>query len=170
MLADSGYRVTLDGLGISGSRVGDLRTQVSRALIGQPPDLTVVLIGANDATHLTSLSDVRRRLEAAVRRLREAGSAVVVGTCPDMGAARALAQPLRSVVAWRGRQVAEASADAVTDAGGTPVDLAARTGPVFRADPGTMSRDAFHPSADGYGLWAMALYPAVAEAASQHAR
>jgi lysophospholipase L1-like esterase len=46
-----------------------------------------------------------------------------------------------------------------------PVDLAARTGPVFRADPGTLSEDRFHPSADGYDLWALALYPAVYDAA-----
>lgn len=170
MLADAGYQVMLDGLGVSGSRAADLRPQVSRALVRQRPDLTVLLIGANDATHLTALADVRRHLGDAVRRLRESGSAVVVGTCPDMGAVRALAQPLRAIVGWRGRQVADVSADAVTEAGGAPVDLAARTGPVFRADPGTLSRDAFHPSADGYGLWAMALYPAVAEAAAQHVR
>jgi lysophospholipase L1-like esterase len=36
---------------------------------------------------------------------------------------------------------------------------------VFRADPGTLSEDEFHPSPDGYQLWALALYPAVYEAA-----
>jgi lysophospholipase L1-like esterase len=36
---------------------------------------------------------------------------------------------------------------------------------VFRADAGTLCYDGFHPSADGYRVWAHALYPAVAKAA-----
>jgi lysophospholipase L1-like esterase len=36
---------------------------------------------------------------------------------------------------------------------------------VFRADAGTLCYDGFHPSADGYRVWAHALYPAVEQAA-----
>jgi lysophospholipase L1-like esterase len=50
------------------------------------------------------------------------------------------------------------------------VDLAEETGPVFRADAGTLSYDGFHPSADGYRVWAHALYPAVAQAAAAAGR
>jgi lysophospholipase L1-like esterase len=167
LLAATGRRVILDGVGVSGSRAADLRTQVSRALLHGRPDIAVVLVGANDATHVTSLDDIRRDLAAAVARLRDADVAVVVGTCPDLGAARAFAQPLRELVAWSGRRVAGAERDAVRAAGGVAVDLAARTGPVFRADPGTLSEDEFHPSADGYDLWALALYPAVYDAATR---
>jgi lysophospholipase L1-like esterase len=165
LLGATGRRVVLDGVGVSGSRAGDLRTQVSRALLHGRPDVAVILVGANDATHLTSLDAVQRDLSGAVARLRAAGTAVVVGTCPDLGAARAFAQPLRELVAWSGRRTGAAQREAVRLAGGVPVDLAARTGPVFRADPGTLSEDRFHPSADGYDLWALALYPAVYDAA-----
>jgi lysophospholipase L1-like esterase len=51
-------------------------------------------------------------------------------------------------------------------AGAVVVDLGARTGPVFRADAGTLCHDGFHPSADGYRVWAHALLPAVEEAAA----
>jgi lysophospholipase L1-like esterase len=44
------------------------------------------------------------------------------------------------------------------------VDLAAEAGPVFRADKGTLSHDGYHPSADGYRVWAHALAPAVRDA------
>ena len=166
LLAATGRPVVLDGAAVSGSRAADLHTQVSRALLHGRPDVAVILVGANDATHLTSLGAVQRDLGRAVERLRSAGVSVVVGTCPDMGAARAFAQPLRELVAWSGRRVGEAERAAVWRAGGVPVDLAARTGPVFRADPGTLSEDRFHPSADGYDLWALALYPAVYDAAA----
>jgi lysophospholipase L1-like esterase len=46
------------------------------------------------------------------------------------------------------------------------VDLALETGLVFRADAGTFSYDGYHPSADGYRVWAHALLPAVAAAAA----
>jgi len=65
--------------------------------------------------------------------------------------------------------VAAVSAAATQSAGGIAVDLAAQTGQVFRADPGTFCEDGFHPSADGYRLLAEALLPAVSEAATQPA-
>ena len=167
-LAHLGRRVRLAGVAIAGSGTGDLGPQVSRALLGRP-DVAVLLVGANDATRGTPLGAVRRNLTEAVRRLRATGVPVVVGTCPDLGAVRAFAQPLRSILAWRGRRVATASATATRDAGGVAVDLAVATGAVFRADPGTFSVDRFHPSADGYRLLAEALLPAVTEAAAERA-
>ncbi|MEO3775283.1 SGNH/GDSL hydrolase family protein [Micromonospora sp. B11E3] len=162
----TGRRVHLSSVGVSGSRSTDLATQVARALLGPRPDVAVVLIGANDATGLRRPAEAAAYLGAAVRRLREAGVEVVVGACPDLGAVRAIAPPLRQVVGWSGRRIARAQTVAVLDAGGTVVDLAAETGPVFRADAGTFCHDGFHPSADGYRVWAHALLPAVAAAAN----
>jgi lysophospholipase L1-like esterase len=167
-LGQAGNRVRLAGVAIGGSGTGDLGPQVSRALLGRP-DVAVLLVGADDATRGTPLAAVRQNLGDAVDRLRAAGVRVVVGTCPDLGAVRAFAQPLRMMVAWRGRRVATASAATTVDAGGVPVDLGRATGPVFRADPGTFSQDRFHPSADGYRLLAEALLPAVTDAAAERA-
>jgi lysophospholipase L1-like esterase len=127
--------------------------------------VAVVLIGAHDATGLRSPEESAEHLGSAVRRLRDAGVQVVVGTCPDLGAIRSIAQPLRQVTGWMGRRMARAQARAVIDADGIVVDLAEETGAVFRADAGTLCYDGFHPSADGYRVWAHALYPAVEEAA-----
>jgi lysophospholipase L1-like esterase len=157
--------VQLSCVGVSGSRSTDLATQVARALLGDRPDVAVVLIGANDATSVRRPSEAAAYLGAAVRRLRDAGVEVVVGTCPDLGAVRAVAPPLRQVVGWLGRRMARAQTRAVLSAGGTVVDLAAETGAVFRADAGTLCYDGFHPSADGYRVWAHALLPAVIRAA-----
>jgi lysophospholipase L1-like esterase len=157
--------VALSSVGVAGSRSSDLATQVARCLLGDRPDVAVVLVGGNDAITLRRPADAAAYLGAAVRRLREAGVEVVVGACPDLGAARAIAPPLRQVVGFLGRRVARAQVRAVHAAGGAVVDLAAETGPVFRADPNTLSADRYHPSADGYRVWAYALLPAVAHAA-----
>ena len=163
---DSGERhVLLSSVGVAGSRAGDLGTQVARALLGDRPDVAVVLIGAHDATSMRNPDESAQLLGQAVRRLRDAGVRVVVGTCPDLGALRALAPPLRQVVGMLGRRMAKAQARAVLAAGGVVVDLGEETGAVFRADGGTFCYDGFHPSADGYRVWAHALYPAVAKAA-----
>lgn len=159
-------RVHLSSVGVSGSRSVDLATQVARALLGQRPDIAVILIGANDVTGGRRPAESAVHLAAAVRRLRDADVEVVVGTCPDLGAARAFAPPLRQVIGWLGRRTARAQAGAVLTAGGTVVDLATETGPVFRADAGTLCHDGYHPSADGYRVWAHALLPAVRAAAA----
>lgn len=164
-LARHGRCVQLTASAVAGSRVADLGPQVSRALLGQP-DVAVLLVGANDATHGTRLEVVSGQLREAVGRIRAAHVPVVVGTCPDLGSAPAWPQPLRSVIGWRGHQVAQVQIAATQAAGGVCVDLGAATGAIFRADRGTFSEDGFHPSADGYRLWAEALLPAVADAAS----
>jgi len=163
--ADTGERhVLLSSVGVAGSRSADLATQVARALLGDRPDVAVVLIGAHDATSLRSPDEAAELLGQAVRRLRESGVRVVVGTCFDLGALCAIAPPLRQVAGMLGRRMAKAQARAVEAAGGAVVDLAGETGAVFRADAGTFCYDGFHPSADGYRVWAHALYPAVAKA------
>src|SRR6266545_3416798 len=146
--------------------IGDPAAPALRlVLLGPRPEVAVILVGTNDAMGLRRPAEAAAYLGGAVRRLRDAGVAVVVGTCPDLGAVRAFAPPLRQLVGLLGRQVARAQAQAVREAGGVSVDLAERAGPVFRADAGTLCHDGLHPSADGYRVWAHALYPAVAEAA-----
>lgn len=165
MLADAGASVTLSTVAVAGAQSADLATQVARAQLGAKADLAVIVVGTNDATHLVRPGEAAAALATAVRRLRDGGTAVIVGTCPDLGAARAIAPPLRQLAGWYGRRVARAQASAARAAGATVVDLGGQAGPVFRADAGMLGRDGFHPSADGYRVIAHTLFPALAAAA-----
>ncbi len=167
-LAAAGWRVELSGFAIAGSRTGDLGPQVSRALLSRP-DLAVLVIGSDDAVRLTRVSSVSYGVVDAVRRLRGHGVPVVVGTAPDLAAARGLGQPLRAVAGWRSRQVARVQLAATRIAGGLPVDLAKECGPVFRADPGLLAADGWHPSVDGARIWVDALEPKILDAAGSPA-
>jgi lysophospholipase L1-like esterase len=169
-LATAGHAVRLRGYAVSGARCRDLEDQVDHALAAlaadraddpAAPTLSVVLIGTNDATHLTGLGTVYRDTAAAVDRLVDEGFAVVLGSCPDLRAARAIPLPLRAVMAVRGRAVAAVQRRAAERVGGTVVDLAAETGVVFRRDRSTLAADDFHPSDRGYAVWADALLPAL---------
>ncbi|GAC1329994.1 MAG: hypothetical protein NVSMB13_17840 [Mycobacteriales bacterium] len=163
LAVESGRRVLVSSVAVSGARSRDLPGQAAAALAARP-DLVVVLVGANDATHGARRSGVRRDLGVAVRMLTDRRIPVVLATSPDLGAARNFAQPLRLVLAWQGRRVAAAEDAAVTEAGGVAVPLGRLTGPTFRADPSTLSRDEFHPSEHGYSVWADAIAPAVLQA------
>jgi len=165
LLAHAGATVALSTVAVSGARSADLATQVARAQLGPRPDIAVILVGVHDATHLVRPGEAAASLATAVRRLRDAGTAVVVGTCPDLGAVRAVAPPLRQIVGWYGRRVGRAQANAARAAGADVVDLATQVGPVFRADAGMLCHDGFHASADGYRVLAYALFPALAVAA-----
>ena len=162
-LADSlrDRRVYWRSYGVPGARVANIFSQVRRVLREPKPDAVVVLIGANDVLGLTPLESVKRDLYAVVRMVRSHDIPVIVGTCPEMGAA-AFLPPLREILSARGRQVGAAENDAVRAAGGVSVDLAEQVGPIFKADPDALlAWDRFHPSARGYALWAQALSPAL---------
>jgi lysophospholipase L1-like esterase len=161
----SGRTVMLTNSAVVGARSRDLEAQVDRALHVRP-HVAVIMIGANDVTHLTRPQHSVALLAEAVRRLREAGSEVVVGTCPDLGTVKPLATPLRQVARRMSRELAAAQEIAVRQAGGRAVPLAELLGEAFDTDPERFfSADRFHPSTAGYQACAHALLPEVLAAA-----
>ena len=105
-----------------GARSPDLTTQIDRALPIEP-DVAVILIGANDVTHKTLPAESVQHLSEGVRRLREAGVEVVVGTCPDLGTIKPIAPPLKQVARAWSRRLAAAQTIAVIGEGGRTVSL-----------------------------------------------
>ncbi|WP_419722100.1 SGNH/GDSL hydrolase family protein [Rhodococcus globerulus] len=163
---ETGKRIRLSTKAIGGATSRGLSGQVDAMFIaGAAPDAAVILIGANDVTAKNAIRASARRLGDAVRRLRESGAVVVVGTCPDLGVVTAIPQPLRTVVREWGHRLAAAQASATRAAGGHPVPLADLLAKEFLASPDTMfSADRFHPSAAGYELAARQIVPVLAAA------
>lgn len=164
-LAESAGRpVHLTCVATVGARSSDLAEQVDRALEANP-HVAVIMIGANDVTHRVRPATAVRRLDEAVRRLHDAGTAVVVGTCPDLGTVEPVPQPLRWVARHWSRQLAAAQTIVVVEAGGRTVSLGDLLGPEFAASPMEMfGPDGFHPSAAGYAGAAAAVLPSVCAA------
>jgi lysophospholipase L1-like esterase len=144
-----------------GARSSDLSGQVEE-VAGTGPDVAVVMIGANDVTHRVRPPTAVRHLDHAVRRLRELGAEVVVGTCPDLGTVEPVPQPLRWIARRASRQLAAAQTIAVVEAGGRTVSVGDILGPEFASSPKEMfGPDRFHPSAAGYASAAAAMLPSV---------
>lgn len=163
LAAVTGRPVALRNVAVSGARSADLDRQVDLVLDADP-EVAVIMIGANDVTHRVPPQQAVRALDAAVRRLRGAGAAVVVATCPDLGTVEPIPQPLRWVARRQSRQLAAAQTIAVVEAGGRSVSLGDVLGPEFAVRKELFSADGFHPSAEGYAAAATVLLPSVCAA------
>lgn len=161
--AASGRPVRVHSVARVGAQSRDLAEQVSAALTEAPDlDVAVVIIGANDVAHLRLPASCGRELGAAIARLRGAGAAVVVGTCPDLGMLQVIPQPLRTLCRARCRQLATLQAVACVEKGARAVSLGDLLGPAFAERPHELfSQDRFHPSAAGYAAAAAAMLPSV---------
>jgi lysophospholipase L1-like esterase len=150
-LAEEAERpVRLSTYAVSGSTTRTLVPQVDAAL-RDAPQVALIVIGANDVTSRMGVGESAALLGEQVRRLRDAGCGVVVGTCPDLGVVRPIPQPLRFVGHRYSLRLAAAQAAEVSRAGGVPVPLANLLAPEFSARHADMfSSDRFHPSAVGY--------------------
>lgn len=151
-------------LGVSGATLSDVIQRQLPDVRESDPDIVYVSVGANDTTHLTR----RPAFEAGYRRLLAGlppDVPVVVLGIPDFGSPPRLAQPLRAVAGFRARQLDRVVRRVAADRPGTTyVDIAGPTGPPFRRDPDRyFSADGYHPSADGYELWAKAVLDTVGE-------
>jgi lysophospholipase L1-like esterase len=168
LVADyTGQGVVLSNVAVVGARSRDLGDQVSRA-VHYRPHVAVIIIGGNDVTHLVRPQVSVRYLAAAVRRLREQGIQVVVGTTPDLGTIPPFRPPLRWLAREWSRTLAAAQAVAVVQAGGRAVSLGDLLGPEFAVRHSQLfSADRFHPSNEGYEAVAQALAPAVLAALSR---
>ena len=159
--------VDLRNVALPGARSDDLERQVSLVLADPsgPPDVCVIMIGANDVTHRLPATQSVRFLSTAVRRLRTAGAEVVVGTCPDLGTIEPVYQPLRWLARRVSRQLAAAQTIGAVEQGGRTVSLGDLLGPEFEANPRELfGPDNYHPSAEGYATAAMAILPTVCAA------
>ncbi len=154
-------RVHVRELAHVGAQSSDLVDQVT-AVLPMEPDVAVILIGANDVTHSVLPAASVRFLSESVRRLRDAGVEVVVGTCPDLGTVAPIPPPLRQIARLWSRRLAAAQTIAVVEAGGRTVSLGSLLGPEFAAAPAVLfGPDRFHPSAAGYERLARTLTPSV---------
>ncbi|MDQ1128079.1 SGNH/GDSL hydrolase family protein [Microbacterium sp. SORGH_AS_0888] len=150
---------------VVGAETSDLAAQLDGLPEGYAPRAAVIVVGGNDVTHRIPTAVSAARLTDALIRLRDRGVAVVVGTCPDLGALRPVPQPLRALASRLSRQLAAAQTDAAHATGAEAVPLGRLVGPMFLEEPEEMfSLDRFHPSALGYRRTSEVLLPAVLRA------
>ena len=153
-----GRPVLLRTHGLSGVGAADLARQV-RCAADDPPDLVVIVVGANDIRDRVPPGRSAELLGTAVSQLRARDVPVVVGTCPDFGVIETIPQPLRLVLHAWSRMLATLQDRAVGAAGGRSVPLGRLVSPDFAHHPELFAGDRFHPSGAGYAKAVAALLP-----------
>jgi lysophospholipase L1-like esterase len=150
MAEETGRPVRLSTHAVSGANTRRLPAQVDLAL-AEGADVALVMIGANDVRDRLPARVSASILGGELRRLRDAGTRVVVGTCPDFGMIRPIPQPLRTIARTWSVLLAGAQRIEAEQAGALAVPLGDLLSPEFlarRAD--LFSQDGFHPNAAGY--------------------
>ncbi|WP_432565086.1 SGNH/GDSL hydrolase family protein [Kineococcus sp. SYSU DK003] len=146
----------------SGARSAALPGQVAAA--GDWPHLAVVVIGANDLTHLVPVAQAVADLDAALRALRGRGIQVVLVPAPDLSSVAHVPPALRELVRLASATLRGAQEEVARATGAHLVDTSTASAALAR-DASLFSADRFHPSSAGYALLGQAVAPVVRTAA-----
>jgi lysophospholipase L1-like esterase len=168
-LTAAGTPTELRVFAVSGADSRGLAPQVQRATAWHP-GLALIIIGANDLTHLVPAPQAATLLGDAVRSLRTAGAEVVVAPAPDLSVVPWCPPQMRATVQAAAHLLRRAQVEAATAEGARIADISATSASVFDADQDLFSADRFHPSSAGYAVITEALTATVQAAAAATAR
>lgn len=153
----------LTNLCVNGATTDDvLRGQLDRGIAANP-NLVTLGIGINDIGHGVSVDEFSRNFEEIIGRLRkETQARIVVINIPDISSAPripefARAEYQRAMIEFNRSLEAIAARYQVT-----VFDFHSISREQLPVHPEFFSGDGFHPSDDGYELWANEMWPVVA--------
>ncbi|MFQ1000366.1 GDSL-type esterase/lipase family protein [Modestobacter sp. SSW1-42] len=158
VLRESGRATELSVVAVPGATSLGLAEQLDRAAAADA-DLALLVVGANDITRQVPADRSAAALGAAVRTLRQRGTAVLVVPTPDLSSVAWVPPAFRAVVAGICDQLRARQTLAAEAAGGVVAPVGPELAARFAADPSLFSADRFHPSSAGYARVAEALAP-----------
>jgi lysophospholipase L1-like esterase len=149
------HGVKFVNVGVSGAVAKDvLDNQLSQAA-KYKPDVVLLAVGANDATHFTGGKSIQTSVRQIIDGLRKANCQVriVVTGSPAMDSVPRFPWPAKQLMGLRTRQVNTVFAGLIKQNNLAFAPIAAKTRAAFLADPTLFAADKFHPNARGYALW-----------------
>jgi lysophospholipase L1-like esterase len=156
--ARMGRDVELICLAVPGAASVDVLTgQVPTAVGLLAKGMTaVVVVGSTDVLRMVRPSAFRVNYAAILCALAATGARVVAVGVPDLGSMMTvMAQPLRALVGLAGRRLDKTVRDVAMETGASYVAIDDRlSGGGHRRTRTALSSDAWHPSGEGYLIWA----------------
>jgi lysophospholipase L1-like esterase len=159
--------VEINSFATVGARAADVATRQLDAFIDTvtTADVALVVVGTNDAVHLTPLGAVGRDLDIVLSTLAKHAPAVVVGGVGDLGSIARVPEPLASLLTMRGRRVDRVIRSVARDHPDVSYIDVSTADRAFRVGGRDVySTDLFHPNSHGHGLWAGVAGPVIAAA------
>lgn len=161
-------QVTLHNFGVSGARTADVVHKQLPQAAQLRPDVVLLAVTANDVTHLTSISSVRKDLTAIIDSLRARNPDVdiILTGSPQMGSVPRFPEPIKSLARYRTGQINRMVNQLAADKGVIFARIADRTGKLFLENQSYFAQDNFHPTSAGYETWT----PVITQAYDQQQR
>jgi len=153
----------LSNLCVSGASTADvMRGQLDRG-VAMNPDLVTLGIGVNDIGHGVSLDQFSKNYEQILSTLKEKTRArIVVSNLPDVSTAPRIPASMRTEYQRQIVQFSRRLEEIASRHGVTIFDIYTITTEELAAHPEYFSSDGFHPSDEGYQLWADKMWPTLA--------
>ena len=153
----------LKNLCVSGATTADLvRDQLQRG-VSMNPDLVTVGIGINDIGHGLTLDEFSKNYEEILSTLKEKTTAkIIVTNIPDISSAPRIPGVMRSEYQRQITQFCKRLEEIANRHGVTVFDIYTITKDELPSHPEYFSGDGFHPSDEGYEMWATKMWPTVA--------
>ena len=153
----------LTNLCVSGATTSDvLRDQLDRG-VSVNHNLVTLGIGINDIGHGVSLETFSQNYDQILSTLRSKTTArIVVTNIPEISSAPRIPQAIRSEYQQRIVRYNQKLQEVASRHGVTVFDIYTITHEQLPAHPEYFSADGFHPSDQGYELWAETMWPTIA--------
>lgn len=153
-MAESGSPVTLKNWSLPGARTADLIDQLLAPALKEKPDIVTLLIGVNDIDGNVPAEKFKSNYEFILARLARSGAKVYLINIPYIGADTLFLPPYAAYFDLRTREHNAIIKELAGKYKAVYVDLYSPTVATFKKAGAHYSADQFHPSADGYRLWA----------------
>jgi lysophospholipase L1-like esterase len=152
----------LTNLCISGATTSDvMRMQLDQAVTVKP-QLVTVGVGINDIGHGVSMEQFSTNYEEILRTLRhKTDAAIVVTNIPDISSAPSLPPSIRTEYQNTIMRFNQRLEEVATRYGVVIFDIYRGTQKELPSHPEYFSADGFHPSDQGYELWANEMWETI---------
>jgi acyl-CoA thioesterase I len=153
----------LSNLCVSGATTADvLRNQLEKG-VAADPDLVTLGIGINDIGHGLTLDQFSKNYEEILSTLKQKTDAqIIVTNLPDVSSAPRIPGPMRNAYQQQIIQFSRRLEEIAVRHGVTIFDIYTITTEELASHPEYFSSDGFHPSDEGYELWATRMWPTLA--------
>jgi acyl-CoA thioesterase I len=153
----------LSNLCVSGATTADVRRGQLDQGVAMNPDLVTVGVGINDIGHGLTLDQFSENYEEILSTLKEkTHAAIVVTNLPDVSSAPRIPGPMRNEYQQQIIQFSRRLEEIAARHGVTVFDIYTITTQELASHPEYFSSDGFHPSDEGYELWATRMWPTLA--------
>lgn len=159
----------LTNLCVSGATTADvLRNQLERG-VSINPNLITLGIGINDIGHGVGLERFAENYNEILSTLKSKTTATIVVTnIPEISSAPRIPASMRSEYQQMIAQYNQKLEELAAQHGVVVFDVYSITHERLPAHPEYFSADGFHPSDEGYQLWADHMWPAIAQAIGEN--